>query len=65
MKIYRSPIALIQKEIDYKIEDDIHEAVLECDITVDKEELIKALKYDRNQYDIGYQDGVRSVWNKI
>lgn len=65
MKTYRSPINLIQKEINYTIEDDVYLAVLRCDIAVDKDELIKALKYDRRQYDIGYQDGVRSVLNKI
>lgn len=29
---------------------------------VDKEELIKALQYDRNQYDKGYNDGVRETF---
>ena len=65
MKIYRSPISIIQKEINEELENNVYKAVMKCDITVNKEELIKALKYDRNQYDIGYQDGVRSVWNKI
>lgn len=30
-------------------------------INVDKEELIKALKYDRNQYIKGYEDGRKDV----
>ena len=29
---------------------------------VDKEELIKALQYDREQYDKGYRDGVREAF---
>ena len=29
---------------------------------VDKEELIKALQYDREQYDKGYRDGVRETF---
>ena len=29
---------------------------------VDKEELIKALQYDREQYDKGYNDGVRETF---
>ena len=29
---------------------------------VDKEELIKALQYDRNQYDKGYNDGRKEVF---
>ena len=36
--------------ITFKIEQ-----ILDCE--VDKEELIKAMQYDRNQYDKGYQDG--------
>ena len=65
MKEYISPINLIQKEINYTVEDDVYLAVLKCDITVDKEELIKALKYDRKQYDKGFQDGVNSVITEV
>ena len=65
MKEYISPIILIQKEISKKIEDDVYKTVLGYDIAVDKKELIKALEYDRNQYNRGYQDGVNSVINKI
>ena len=64
MKEYISPINLIQKEINYTVEDDVYLAVLKCDITVDKEELIKALNYDRNQYDRGYQDGYKDGYEK-
>ena len=42
-----------------EIENMICSAVLKVGITVDKEELIKALRYDRGQYDKGYQDGIR------
>lgn len=28
-------------------------------VHVDKEELLRALKYDRDQYDAGYKDGLR------
>ena len=40
-----------------EIENMIFSAVLKVGITVDKEELIKALRYDRGQYDKGYIDG--------
>ena len=65
MKEYTSPIVIIQKEISGKLEDNIYKSVLACDVKVDKEELIKALRYDRNQYNVGYKDGVNSVLNKI
>ena len=58
---YQSPINLINNELDYKIKMDfernICEAIQKCEIVVDKPELIKALQYDRNQYDKGYSDG--------
>ena len=35
----------------------IYQAVLDCGINVSRDELIKALKYDRDQYVKGYEDG--------
>lgn len=59
--MYKSPIQLVMDDIDYtmraKIDDTIYQAVLRCDVSVDKDELIKALTYDRQQYDKGYSDG--------
>lgn len=48
---YESPIKLIQSEI----EDGIYNKI-RIVVDVDKEELIKALRYDRNQYEKGYSD---------
>ena len=48
----------IANEITKQHEDYITfkiEQTLDCE--VDKEELIKALQYDRDQYDKGYQEG--------
>ena len=53
---YQSPIEIIQGEIETKIENDIMTAVQRYGIRVDKEELIKALQYDRKQYEQGYED---------
>lgn len=53
---YQSPIEVIQGEITAKIEGEIMTAIQQYDIRVDKEELIKALQYDRKQYEKGYQD---------
>lgn len=63
--VYKSPIEIISSEIKMEIikqqENEIYKAVLNCGIKVDKDELIKALNYDRNQYEKGYQDGVAEV----
>lgn len=47
----------IAKEFDSRVEKDILMAARGCHIDVDRDELIKALNYDRDQYDKGYADG--------
>ena len=53
---YKSPIELIRGQVQTRIEDQTFSAVQQVGINVDKEELIKALNYDREQYQHGYQD---------
>lgn len=57
--MYESPIYLYTKEIQHKLEGDILTVLHSHGISVDKDELIKALQYDRMQYDAGYADGLR------
>lgn len=51
---YKSPIAMVVEDVNIKIENDIIKAVQNYDIKVDREELAKALAYDRDQYSKGY-----------
>lgn len=57
---YKAPIGVIEAEImsdlQAQFEDVIYTAVQKVGIDVDKDELIRALKYDRNQYMKGYKD---------
>ena len=53
---YENPILLIQQRMNAQIEDAVCKAVQKVGIYVDKDELIKALKYDREQYQKGYKD---------
>lgn len=53
---YKSPIKMVVEDVNIKIENDIIKAVQNYDIHVDREELAKALAYDRNQYDKGFAD---------
>lgn len=66
-RFYRSPITV---ETDLKsyheglfqqtkdgIDDAIVEAVIHCDIQVEKDELVRALNYDRGQWEEGYNAG--------
>lgn len=50
-------MADICTQIIKKKDEDIYQAILSYGITVDKDELLRALKYDRNQYEKGYMDG--------
>ena len=53
---YKSPIELIMGQLQTSFENQIVSAVQQVGINVDKEELIKALQYDRYQYQKGYTD---------
>ena len=46
-------------------ENMVMKAIRKVGVNVDKEELIKALQYDRNQYAKGYEDGKNDVLDKI
>ena len=53
---YKSPIEIVYGDLKSQIEGDIYSVVQSYGINVDKHELIKALEYDRDQYDKGYAD---------
>lgn len=63
--MYKSPIEIFMDEMKIKVEDDIYSAIQKYNIVVDKDELIKAINYDRGQYDKGYIDGVIEVAHKL
>lgn len=50
---------LVSGEMRMEVENGIVKAVKDMGIVVDKEELVKALQYDRGQYDKGYRDGIK------
>lgn len=56
---YSSPIEIVDR-MTSQLEEDVIKVVLSYDINVDKDELIKALAYDREQYEKGYADGQRA-----
>lgn len=61
--MYESPIKIVEKvdkisnNFGEKLEEYVIEFVSSYGVDVDKEELVKALKYDRDQYDKGFKDG--------
>lgn len=58
---YKSPIEVLMKEAQLNYENGIYNAIQEYEIKVDKEELIKALNYDREMYIKGYNDAVHEM----
>lgn len=55
--MYKSPIDIISSEMQMQIEGEVFKAIQNVGVCVDKEELLKALTYDREQYSKGYADG--------
>ena len=73
MGMYESPIKIIESTIDsiykdiVKKKDDAIFAEIQTSfgVDLDREELIRALQYDRNQYDKGYADGKRDAMAEL
>ena len=67
--MYRSPIEILMTDIQHQIaeqqDEQIYKAVVSVGINVDKDELIRALKYDRFQYSRGYDDGRADAFEEL
>lgn len=63
--MYESPIQMIVTKMQSQIEEQegriLMKAVHDVGFDVDKHELMKALAYDRNQYQKGYDDAMRNA----
>ena len=55
---FETNIKKMAQTFDEAVEKEVYTALMQQHIYVDKEELIKALQYDRNQYEKGYADAV-------
>jgi len=58
---YKSPIEIatdLSNAFMLEIENEVVKAVYNVGVKVDKDELIRALTYDRKQYEAGFADGV-------
>ena len=54
---YESPVKVIMGQMRMEQENNIFKAIQDYGVDVDKDELIKALQYDRDQYEKGYING--------
>lgn len=67
--MYKSPIELYMEEMGIavveKLDAMVFDAVAGVGVTVDKEELLQALRYDRDQYDKGFVDGKAAAMDAL
>lgn len=66
---YESPITAIYEQISNQISQDFEnrimaEVKMKVDVNVDKDELLKALNYDREQYEKGMEDAKKILQPK-
>lgn len=60
--MYISPIEIkVLDDFEMTLEKNVVKVVQHYGITVERDELIRALRYDREQYDRGYEDGIANV----
>ena len=68
--MYESPITKIVSDISSQVVKNQEDQLI-CEVRqkigydIDKDELIKALNYDREQYDKGYLDGLKVKQERI
>ena len=55
---YQSPLQIFQSEPVFDFDGECVRAIAKCGVHVDKEELLKALKFDRMQHEKGYKDAI-------
>lgn len=63
--MYKSPIEIITEQIKTNYDNAIYSAVQNVGINVDREELLKALEYDRGQYEEGFREGEKHTLRQI
>ena len=63
--MYESPIRIIERELTSKVENDIMRVVQLYGIDIDKAELMRALQYDRGQYEKGFDDGRKDRFHSV
>ena len=54
---YKRPVQVITNQMQTKLEGQILEVIQNVGVVLDKEELIKAMNYDRDQYASGFENG--------
>lgn len=63
--MYESPITVVYGDIQTEFKRETESLIVSCvqnvGVDVNKDELVKALSYDRDQYDKGYADAMAEI----
>lgn len=62
---YESPVKVYQSEMQTALENNVMSVAQRIGIDIDKEELLRALAYDRDQYKEGYEAGYKRAIKDI
>lgn len=62
---YKSPVILLLDSFDEEVVNNVYQIVNHYFVDVDKDELLKALRYDRDQYNRGRLDGYHEAKKEI
>lgn len=62
---YESPIDIIIGQMETNLENDIIQTIQKIGIDINKEELIKAINYDRQQYSKGFENGYNKALSEL
>ena len=63
--MYKTPIEIITENAKMIADDNGYKAVTQYGFKVDRDELLKALSYDREQYNKGFREGYEARENEI
>ena len=63
--MYQSPIEILTSDFELFVENEVYKAVQGVNVNVDKGELLRALQYDREQYEKGYADGIADARGEL
>ena len=58
---YKPVFTFAYSDLTYALDDAVLKATGKVGVAVDKEELLKALQYDRDQYQQGHADGYKQA----
>ena len=64
-KLYTTYTEEVARAAAEALDNEVFKAAYSVGVTVDKDELLRALKYDRDQYNKGFNDGIMAAADEL